>query len=51
MTFKDISYLQLWGPFVQQSRTICAILTEGIKGNIYVKYFQIWTDGSGGDGV
>ena len=30
MLFKDISYLELWQPFVQQSQTVCAILVEGI---------------------
>ena len=30
MSFKDISYLQLWWLIVQWSRTICAILVEGI---------------------
>ena len=29
MLFKDISYLELWRPLFQQSRTICAILVEG----------------------
>ena len=37
--FNDISYLELWPPFVQRSRTICAILVEGIKGNNSVKLF------------
>ena len=26
MSYKDISYLELWWPFFQQGRTICAIL-------------------------
>ena len=30
MTFKDISYLELCGPFVQRSGTILATLVEGI---------------------
>ena len=30
MSFKDISYLELWQPFDQPSGTICAILVEGI---------------------
>ena len=33
------------------SRTIFAILEEGIMGNIHVKLFQIWTIGSGEDVV
>ena len=33
MLFKDISYLELWQPFVQQTETICAILEEGITRN------------------
>ena len=33
MSFKDISYLELWQPYVQWSRTICAILVEGIMRN------------------
>ena len=36
-------------PFVQWSRTICAILIEGIMRNNSVKLFWIWTSGSGGD--
>ena len=35
------------GPFVQRSRTICAILVDGIKRNNSVKLFLIWTSGSG----
>ena len=39
------------GPPVQWSKTICAILKEGIMGNIHVKLYEIWTSGSGGDVV
>ena len=39
MSFKDITYLELWQPFVQRSRTVCAILVEGIKRNNSVKVF------------
>ena len=39
--FKEISYLELWQPFCSESRTICAILVEGIIRNISVKYFAI----------
>ena len=31
--------------------TICAIVKEGIMGNIHVKIYEIWTSGSGGDVV
>ena len=37
------------GPPVRCSVTICAILKEGIMGNIHVKVYEIWTSGSGGD--
>ena len=33
------------GPFVQWSRTICAIFKEGIIGNIHVKLYEIWSSG------
>ena len=36
---------------VQWSGTIYAILKEGIMGNIHVKFYEIWTSGSGGDVV
>ena len=36
---------------VRWSGTICALLVEGIMGNIIVKLCQIWTSGSGGDVV
>ena len=35
------------GPFVQRSKTICAIFEEGIMGNIHVKLYEIWTSGLG----
>ena len=98
MSFKDISYLELWqplcslalnhmckfgrrnheerfceiilildqwfrrccwkifliwrsgGPFVQWSKTICAILVDGIMRKKSVKICWIWISGSGGDG-
>ena len=34
-------------PPVQWSRTIYAILKEGIMGNIHLKLYEIWTSGSG----
>ena len=37
ISFKDIYYLELWCPFVMRSRTICAILVEGIMRNNPVK--------------
>ena len=39
------------GPPVRWSRTIYAILKEGIMGNIHVTLNEIWTSGSGGDFV
>ena len=51
MVFKDISYLELWWPFVPLIKTICAILEVGIMRNTTVKLFLIWTSGSGGDVV
>ena len=39
MLFKDISYLELWQPFVQRTVTICAILEEGVMRNNSVKFF------------
>ena len=50
MSFKDISYLELWQPFVQQTGSICAILVDGIKNNS-VKIFRIWTSGLGGNTI
>ena len=40
MRFKDISYLELWQLFRSRSRTICAILVEGIMRNNSVKLFE-----------
>ena len=37
MPFKDISDLELWWPFAQQNKTICAVFDKGIMRNIYVK--------------
>ena len=48
MSFKDISYLELCWPFVQRSKTICAILVEGIMRNNSVNSFLIWASGSDG---
>ena len=44
MSFKDISYLELWaGPCVRWSGTINAILVEGIMGDLHVKLnFNQW---------
>ena len=42
----NISYLELWRPFVWRSGTICAILVEGIMRNYSVlKIFLIWSSG------
>ena len=38
-------------PPVCWSRTIYAVLKEGIMGNTLVKLFGIWTSGSGGNAV
>ena len=51
MSFKRFHFLSSGGPPVQWSRTIYAILKEGIMGNIHVKLYEIWTSGSGGDVV
>ena len=51
MLYKDISYLELWQPFVQQTQTICAILVEIIMRNNPVKLFWICISGSGGNAV
>ena len=47
MSFKDISYLELWQPFC----TIYAIIEKGILRNNPVKLFRIWTNGSDGNAV
>ena len=39
------------GPFVQWSRTICAILVEGIMRNNSMDLFRIWAIWSGEDVV
>ena len=36
MSFINISYLELWYPFVQRSGTICAILTKSKFGLLHV---------------
>ena len=38
MSFKDISYLELWWPFVHRSETICATLVVNIMRNNSVNY-------------
>ena len=42
MSFKDISYLELWwpGPFVQWREHICAVLNQGIIRNISMNYIE-----------
>ena len=37
------------GPPVKLSGPIYAILKEGIMGNIHVKLYEIWTNGSEGN--
>ena len=51
MTFKGISYLELWQPScsVEWIKTIYVILKEGITGNILVKLCEIWTSGTAED--
>ena len=39
MSFEDISYLELWRPFVQWKGTIFAILVESIMRNNSVNLF------------
>ena len=52
MSFKDISYLELWRPFcLAQPNHFFAILVEGIMRNISVRLYLIWISGSGGDVV
>ena len=51
MLFKRFLTWSSDGPPVQWSRTIYAILKEGIMGNVHVKLYEIWTSGSGGDVV
>ena len=38
-------YLELWQILFSVDQKICAILKEGIMGNISLKLFQIWTSG------
>ena len=45
--FKRFLICSFGGPLVQWSGTIYAILKERIIGNINVKYYEIWTSGSG----
>ena len=51
MLFKIFLILSSGGPPVVWRGTICAIFKEGIMGNIHVKFYEIWTSGSGGDVV
>ena len=48
MLFKDIHIWSSGGLYVQGSRTICAILVEGIMRNNSVNKFWFWTSGSRG---
>ena len=43
----DMMMMSSGGPPVRWSGTIYAILKEGIMGNIQVKLYDIWTNGSG----
>ena len=40
MSFTDISYLELWCPFIWPSETKCAILVDCIMRNNSVKFFE-----------
>ena len=51
MSFKRFLIWSSGGPPVRWSRTINAILKEGILGNIHVKLYEIRSSGSGGDVV
>ena len=51
MKFKRSLIESSGSPPVRWSRTIYAILEEGIMGNIRVKLFEILTSSSGGDVV
>ena len=37
MSFKGITYLELWRPIFRPSKSICAILVEDIMRNISVR--------------
>ena len=47
MSFDRFLIWSFGSPPVWCSRTIYAILKEGIMGNIHVKLYGIWTSGSG----
>ena len=49
--FKGFLIWSSGGPPVQWSKTIYAILKEGIMGNMHVMLYEIWTSGLGGDDV
>ena len=51
MSFKRFLIRSTGSPSVGWRGTICAILKVGIMGNIYVKLYEIWTSGLGGDVV
>ena len=51
MSLKRFLIWSSGSPRVRWSKTIYAILKDGIMGNIHVKLFEIWTSGSGGDVV
>ena len=40
MSFKDISYLELWPPLCSANGTICAIFVEGLWGTNLWNYFE-----------
>ena len=51
MSFKRFLIWSSGSPSLRWSKTICAISKKYIMGNIYVKMYEIWTSGLGGDFV
>ena len=47
MSFKRVLIWSSGSPPVRWSGTIYAIFKEGIMGNVHVKLYEIWTNGSG----
>ena len=47
MSFKGISYLDIWQPFCSAE---CNYLCNFGKGYYEEQFCEIWTSGSGGDG-
>ena len=47
MSFNILNVFNSGSHFVQCRVNICAILKDGIVGNIYMKSFRIWISGLG----